>query len=69
MLWNEYWIDLISTALRVSCSICQCFIPKKSSFCALIPRIALSDTEMDYIREKSSDLGVNCIDILRTNVL
>ena len=53
----------------MSCSIYQCFIPRKSCIYALISRIPLSDTEMDYLRAKSSDLGVNCIDILGTNVL
>ena len=35
----------------------------------MISRIPLSDIEMDYLSAKSGDLGVNCIDILGTNVL
>ena len=43
----------------MSCSIYQCSIPKKSYIYALISRIPLSDIEIDYLRAKSSDLGVN----------
>ena len=39
--------------------IYQCFIPIKSCIFALIYRIPLSDTEMDYLRAKSSDSRVN----------
>ena len=53
----------------MSSSIYQCFIPRKRRFYALISRISLSDIEMDYMGSKSNDLGVNCIDILETNVL
>ena len=42
----------------------QCSVPKKSCIRALISRIPLSDTEMDYMRVRSSDLGVNYTDIL-----
>ena len=42
----------------------HCSIPRKSCICALIYKIPLSDTEMDYLRARSSDLGVYCIDIL-----
>ena len=45
----------------MSCSDYQCFVPRIH---ALISRIPLSDTEMDYLRSRSSDLGVYCTDIL-----
>ena len=48
----------------MSCSEYQCSVPRKSCICALISRIPLSDTEMDYLRLRSSDLGVYCTDIL-----
>ena len=48
----------------MNCSVYQCFIPRKSYVFALISRIPLSDTEMDYLRARSSDLGVNCNDII-----
>ena len=47
----------------------QGFIPRKSCICALIFRIPLSDTEMDHLRAKSSNLKVNCIDIIGANVI
>ena len=53
----------------MSCYIYQCSIPRKSRICALISKIPLSDTEVDYLRAKSNDLGVHCIDIFGTNVL
>ena len=58
------WIDLIGTALAMSCSEYQCSVPKKSCIGAMISRIPPSDTEMDYLRARSNDLGVNCTDIL-----
>ena len=54
----ENWIDLIGTDLVMGCSI-----PRKSCICALISRIALSDTGMDDLRAKNSDLGVHCTNI------
>ena len=48
----------------MSCSEYQCFVPRKSCIRALISRIPLSDIEMDYLRARNSDLGVNCTDIL-----
>ena len=48
----------------MSCSIYQCFIPRKSCIFALISRIPPSDIEMDYLRARSSDLGVNFNDII-----
>ena len=48
----------------MSCSVYQCFIPRKSCIFAMISRIPLSDTEMGYLRRRSSDLGVNCNDII-----
>ena len=59
----ENWIDLIGTDLVTSCSEYQVFVPWKSFICVLISRIPLSDIGMDDLREKSSDLGVHCIDI------
>ena len=53
----------------MSYSIYQCSIRRKSCISALISKIPLSDTEMDYMIVKSSDLGVHCIDIFGTNVL
>ena len=53
----DNWIDLIGIALIMSCCEYKC-IPKKSCTCALISRIPLSDIEMDYLRERSSNLGV-----------
>ena len=41
------------------CSIYQCFIPRKSCIFALIFTIPLSETGMDYLRARSSDLGIN----------
>ena len=55
---HKNWIDLIGTALILRCSENECSIPKKSCICALISRIPLSDTEMDYLRARSSNLGV-----------
>ena len=49
----------------MSCSIYQCFIPRKSCIFAMISRIPLSDTEMDYLRARNSDLGANCNDTIR----
>ena len=48
----------------MSCSVYQCFIPRKSYIFALISKIPLSDTEMEYLRARSNDLGVNCNDII-----
>ena len=53
----------------MSCSEYQFSMLRKRCICALISKITLSDIEMDYLRAKNSDLGVNCIDILGTNVL
>ena len=61
-------INLIGTALVMSCSVYQCFIPRKSCIYAMISRIPLSYTEMDHLRVKSNNLGVNCRDINGTNV-
>ena len=41
----------------MSCFECECSIPGKRCICALISRIPLSDTRMDNLRAKSSDLG------------
>ena len=54
----------MGTTLGMSCSAYQCFIPKKSYICALSSSIPLSDTWMDDLRAKSSDLGVYCTNIL-----
>ena len=64
VLGYENWIDLIGTVLVMSCYEYQCSVPRKSRIRALILRIPLSDTEMDYLRVRSSGLGVNCTDIL-----
>ena len=48
----------------MSCSKYQCSVPRKSYIRALISKIPLIDTKMDYLRERSSDLGVHCTDIL-----
>ena len=48
----------------MSCSLYQCFIPIKSCIFALISKIPLSDTKMDYLGARGSDLGVNCNDII-----
>ena len=53
----ENWIDLIGTALVMSCSKYPCFIPINSCICALISRIPLSDIEMDYVRERAVTWG------------
>ena len=45
----------------MSCSEYQCSVPKKSCIYALISRIPLSDTGMDDLRAKNSDLGVHCM--------
>ena len=42
----------------------QCSVPTKNYIRALISRIPLSDTKMDYLKGRSSDLRVYCIDIL-----
>ena len=42
----------------------QCSLTRKNCIRALISRIPFSDIEMDYLRARSSDLGVNCIDVL-----
>ena len=39
-------------------------VPIKNCIPALISKIPLSDKEMDYLRVRSSDLGVNCTNIL-----
>ena len=49
----------------MSCSEYQCSVRKKNCIHALISKIPLSDTEMDYLRVRSNDLGVNCPDILK----
>ena len=36
---------------------------ERNCICTLISMISLSDMEMDYLRIKSSHLGVYCIDI------
>ena len=64
VLGYKNWIDLISTALVMSCSEYQCYVPRNRYIHALISRIPLSDIEMDYLRARSSDLGVICTDIL-----
>ena len=51
---------LIGIALLMSCSEYQCSVPRKSYIFALDSKIPLSDTEMDDLRAKSSNLGVNC---------
>ena len=56
----ENWIDLIGTDLIMSCFEYQISVPKKSCIYGLISRIPLSDTGMDDLRAKSSDLGVHC---------
>ena len=60
---NENWNDLIVISLLLSCSEYQFSIPRKSCICSLISRIPLSDTKMDDLRVKSSQLGVYCTDI------
>ena len=58
LFWAKNWMYLIGIALlMISCSEYQCFVPRKSCIFALISRIPLSDIA------KSSNLGVNCIDI------
>ena len=59
----EHWMDLIGTALVISCSEYHWIIPRKSCIIALISRIPLSDTQIDYLRAKRNHLGVFCIDI------
>ena len=54
---------LIGIALLMSCSKYQCSVPRKSFIFALISRIPLSDTGMDNLRSKSSNLGLNCTNI------
>ena len=54
---------LIGIALLLSYFEYQCSLPRKSCVFALISRIPLSDTGMDDLRARSSNLGVNCIDI------
>ena len=54
----------MGTAHVMSCSVYQCFIPRKSCICALSSKIPLSDTRMDDLRAKSSDLWVYCTNIL-----
>ena len=49
---------------RISCFEYQCSVPRKSCTHALISKIPLSDIAMDNLRARSSDLGVNCTDIL-----
>ena len=51
------WIDLIGIALTMCCSEYQLLVPRKSCICALISRIPLSDTRIDNLRVKSSNLG------------
>ena len=46
----ENWVYLIGIALIMCCSIYQCFLPKMSCIYALISKIPLSDTMMDYLR-------------------
>ena len=48
----------------MSCYEYMCSVPRKNSICALISRIPLSDTKMDYLRVRSNGLGVNFTDIL-----
>ena len=48
----------------MSCSEYQGSVPRKRCIRALISRIPLIDIEMDYLIVRSSDLGLNCIDIL-----
>ena len=48
----------------MSCFVYQCFIPKKGCIFALISGISTSDTEMDYVRARTSGMGVNCNDII-----
>ena len=53
----------IDNARLLSCSEYQWSIPRMSCVLVLIFRIALSDTEMDYLRAKRSHLRVYFIDI------
>ena len=64
VLGYENLIDLIGIALVMSCFEYQCYVPRKSCIRALNSKIPLSDIVMDNLRARSSDLGVNCIDIL-----
>ena len=48
----------------MSCSVYQCFIPRKSCIFSSISRIPMSDIEIGYLRARSSDLVVNCNDII-----
>ena len=59
----ENWIYLIGIALLMSYSEYLCSITRKSCIFSLISKIPLSDTGMDDLRAKSSNLGVNCTDI------
>ena len=63
LFWVENWMYLIGITLLMSYSEYQYSVPKKSCIIALISRIPLSDTRMDDLRTKSSNLGVNCTDI------
>ena len=60
---QKNWMYLIGIALLMRCSKYQCSVPIKGCIFALISRIPLSDTRMDDLRVKSSNLGVNCTDI------
>ena len=48
----------------MSCFVYRCFLPRKSCIFALISRIPLSDIDIDYLRARSNDLGVNCNDVI-----
>ena len=48
----------------MTCSKYHCSVPRKSCICAMIFRIPLSDTRMDDLRAKSSDLGVISIELM-----
>ena len=63
LFWAENWMYLIGIALLMSCFEYQCSVPRKSCIFALISRIPLDDTEMDDLRAKNSNLGVNRTDI------
>ena len=49
---------IIDTVHIMNYSKYQYIIPKKSCIYVVISMIPLSDTEMDYLRENSSNLGV-----------
>ena len=64
MVFNDNLSMKIGIVLVMSCSVYQFLYLERVVLFALISRIPLSDTEMDYLRVRSSDLGVNCNDII-----